>query len=83
MDLDSAQHLLAIGRLDRFETGLAEREHQQLADMRIIVRDQDGARHGAQDHGRAAPVNGAEGDGLGKAMLPSHATVAPAGIATA
>ena len=50
MRLGLPQCRLAVLGLDRVEPGLAEREDEQLTDVRIVVDDQDRARHGARDH---------------------------------
>ena len=62
MRCDERQRCLAIGRLDRAKSGFAQREDKQLANVCIVVDDQDRAEHRAQDHPCGTCVNGVDAD---------------------
>ena len=44
------ERFFSVASFDCFKARFLQREDQQLADMRIVIDDEDGARHGAQDH---------------------------------
>ena len=54
----SGERVFSVTGFDCVETRFFQREDQQLADMGIVIDDEDGARHGTQDHRFCSGVNG-------------------------
>ena len=55
------QRRLSVARLDRRHACFSQREGEQLPDVRVVIDDQDGARHGGHDHCTLPSVNGGGG----------------------